>query len=129
MIAHLQFTQTGYEGDIKCLPFVPITTTLTHDQHFQVIEKESIPISNRYCCFCLLIIHPLSIKHCVAVSVILNASSPSLSFTPFSYIVHLLDVRVVLSAVAHIHFANSESLIHLLSFLVIQHSPTIGLIV
>ena len=77
----------------------------------------------------LLIIHPFSVKHSLAIAIILNASSPTLSFKPLSLVLHLLDVGVVLNAIAHIYLANPESLILLLSFLIIQHAPTIGLII
>ena len=69
---------------------------------------------------------PFSIKHDSLIPIILSASSPALSFKPLSYILHLLNIRVVSNAIAHIHIFESESLISLLSFLVIEYAPTIG---
>ena len=75
------------------------------------------------------VISPLSIKHGVASSIKLNASSPALSFTNLTLVFQLLDVRVVASAIAHVHIFESEPFIHFVVVLVIIHAPTTGLVV
>ena len=92
------------------------------------MEEVSFFIQN-YSLVRLCIIHPFSFKHGVAIAIVLNASSPALSRVYHSFIFWLLDVRVVPSAVAHILFANLESLVHPSVLTVIQHAPTIRLIV
>ena len=93
---------------------------------------KQLTLSIHYCELFLkliVIIHPLSIKHGVACSIIPNASSPSLSLKPFPLILNHSNVGVVLSAVTHIHIFESESLIHHSILTVIQHAPTIRFII
>ena len=77
----------------------------------------------------IAIIHPFSFKHCFACSIIPNASSPALSFKPFSLILNHSNVGVIQNAIAHIYIFESESLISHSVLTVIQHTPTIRLIV
>ena len=129
LIAHFQFPQMYNTRHIKYLPFPSITTLITHNQFLYAGEQKWILI--RYCHshFRWLIIHPLSITCDNTPLVILNASSPSLSFKDHSFILNHSNIRIVASAVAHIHISNSESLIHHSVLTVIQHTPTIWLIV
>lgn len=77
----------------------------------------------------MAIIHLLSIIHDATITVIQSPISPSLSSTPLAFILNLLNVRVILTAIAYIHFTNSKSLIHLVVILIVLHTPTIWLIV
>ena len=129
IISHFKQSQIGHEGPIKHTPFGSVTTVVTHDQFFNVIVKELILFTQHYSLAHWFIIHPFSIKHSLASSVILNASSPSLSFTPLAFILNHSNIRVVPHAIAHIHFPIAESLISHSVLTVIQHAPTIGFIV
>ena len=129
MFSNYQPSQLDETGIIEHFTVSSITAAITYDQFFDVIVKEWILFIQHHTLLNLLTIHPLSIKHSVTIAVILNASSPSLSFTPLAFILHLLNIRVILNAIAHIHTSDSESLIRLLALTVIQHAPTVGLIV
>ena len=76
----------------------------------------------------MLVIHPFSFRHYFSSPVILNASSPALSFKYHPFILNHSNVRVVPSAVAHIQIVNSESFIHYSVFTVICHPPTVGFV-
>ena len=129
LITHLKQSQTGHERQIKHSPFLSIATVATHYQFFNAIGKE-LSLFIQYDPFLNLaiIIHPFTVKHDFSFSIKLNASSPALSFTNLSFILHLLDVRVVFLSITHIHVVNAESLIHLLSICIKQHAPTTGLL-
>ena len=100
-----------------------------HSQLFNAIVKALILFIQYYSLSQWLIVDPFSIKYRITIPIILNASSPSPSFTPLSFILNHSNVRVVQSAIAHVHFANSESLIRPSVLTVVIHAPTIGLIV
>ena len=130
LITHFKQAQIEYEGQIESAPFWSITTLVTYGQFFNAAVK-SLILFNQYNCFLyhVIIIHPFSFRYYFSSSVVLNASSPSLSFKPLSLILNHANVRVVPSTIAHIHFANSESIIHYSVLTVIRDAPTIGFIV
>ena len=72
----------------------------------------------------LYVIHPIASIHPVPVPVVLCSLSPALSITPLAFIFHHSNVRVIPSAITHVHFAHAESLVRLLALTVIQHAPT-----
>ena len=129
VLTHLQHCQIGQKSEIECLPFFSIATRVAHNQLLNTGVKESALSIQHNSLFSRFIIHPFSTKHGVAVAVILNTSAPSLSFTPFSFILHLLDVRVIPNTVTTVTSANLKPLIHLLSISIIQHTPTKRLII
>ena len=63
------------------------------------------------------------------MAITLSTSSPSHSSTYPPFVLHLLILGIIASAIAHIHITNSESLIHPSVFTVVQHAPAIGLVV
>ena len=129
-ISDYQFSQLDKNGKIEHFTLSSITTAIAYDQFLNVIVKELILFIQHHRLLNLaIIIHPFSIKHHLSCSIILNASSPSYSFTPFSFILNHSNVRIVSSAIAHIHITHSESLIHHSVLTVIQHTPTIRLII
>ena len=125
IITHFKQSQMGHETQIESSPFWSITTVVLHNQFFNVIVKELILFIQHYSLLNLIIIiHPFSIKHSLAIAVILNASSPALSFTNPSLILHLLNIRKVTASITHIHSSDSESLIHPSVLTVIHTHPS-----
>ena len=131
LITHFKQSQFKHERQIQYTPSLSIATVATHDQFFNATMKQlTLPIHYYDLSLNLIaIIHPLTIKHCLSSSIIPNASSPTLSLKPFSFIFDHSNVRVIQNAITHIHISNSESLVHYSVLTVIQHAPTIGLII
>ena len=131
LLSHFKQSQFKHERQIQYTPSLSIATVATHDQFFNATMKQLI-LSIHYYDLSLnfiAIIHPLTIKHCLSSSIIPNASSPALSFKPFSLILNHSNVGVVPSTITHVHLSNAESFISHSVLAVIQHAPTIRLIV
>ena len=128
IITHLKQSQVWHTQQIQSNPFYSITAPITHDQFFNTAVKEFCLIIQHDSLLQLSIIQPLPIIHHNSISIILNASSPSLAFTNLSFILYHSNVSIVASSITHTHIANPKSFIRLLSFLVIQHAPAIGFV-
>ena len=129
LVAHLQPLQVGQELEVEDCSLLFAAALVAHDQFFELRVKELAMRIDNTALRNLLVTHPHSLEHRVAVAVIQHTSSPALAFANPAFVLHLLDVRIVAPAITHIHLFESESLVHFLTLTVIQHAPTIGLII
>ena len=94
-----------------------------------MVVEELILFTQYYSLGHLFVIKPFSLVYRASFSIILNTSSPSLSFKPFSFILNHTNIRIVPRAITHIQVSNAESLISHSVLTVIYYSPTIGFII
>ena len=91
-ITNCELLQIRKEGKVELFQILTSTTTITDSQCFNAVVKELIGFTPFYALAHWLVIQPFSIKHSLAIAVILTPSSPSLSFKPFAFVFHLLNV-------------------------------------